>query len=143
MNTSTNNDPIRDDSFTRELLLLADGQEIEPPRELLDRMRAKIREQTVLAASITPARAAGSWTKRSWFAAAGAAAAVLMALFVFSMQASSRAWAQVVETVRAMPWVHMKSHVEGAGLAEALAEAELRNRGFRLLETSARCAATN
>ncbi len=45
--TSNTNEPNRDDAVTRELLLLADRQEIEPPRELLDRVQARLHENTV------------------------------------------------------------------------------------------------
>ena len=45
--TSNTNEPSRDDAVTRELLLLADRQEIQPPRDLLDRVRARLHENTV------------------------------------------------------------------------------------------------
>ena len=48
MKTTFNiNDPSRDDATMRELLLLADRQEIEPPRDLLDRVRARLHENSV------------------------------------------------------------------------------------------------
>ena len=53
--TSNTNDPSRDDAMTHELLLLADRQEIEPPRDVLDRVRARLHENTVR--SPLPARA--------------------------------------------------------------------------------------
>ena len=130
--TSNTNDPSRDDAVTRELLLLADRQEIEPPRDLLDRVRARLHENTVRSHSV-PMRGgqvhvfgrplpgkmrllAEKWTsprtKRAWFAGAGAAAVVLIAL-LFSLQPSSVAWSQVVEATRAMPWIHIKMEAVG------------------------------
>jgi hypothetical protein len=106
--TSNTNEPSRDDTATRELLLLADRQEIQPPRDVLDRVRARLHENTVRSPSAAPARATAPWTKRAWFAAAGAAAVVLIAL-LFSLQPSSIAWSQVAEAVRAMPWIHVKA----------------------------------
>ncbi len=106
--TSNTNEPSRDDAVTRELLLLADREEIQPPRDVLDRVRARLHENTVRSPSAAPARAAAPWTKRAWFAGAGAAAVVLIAL-LFWMQPSSIAWSQVAEAVRAMPWIHMKA----------------------------------
>ena len=107
--TSNTNEPSRDDAVTRELLLLADGQEIQPPRDVLDRVRAKLHENTVRSPSAAHRPGDESpWTKRAWFAGAGAAAVVLIAL-LFSMQPSSIAWSQVAEAVRAMPWIHVKA----------------------------------
>ena len=105
--TSNTNEPNRDDAVTRELLLLADRQEVEPPRDVLDRVRARLHENTVRSPSAAPARATAPWTKRAWFAGASAAAVVLIAL-LFCLQPSSIAWSQVAEAVRAMPWIHMK-----------------------------------
>ena len=105
--TSNTNEPNRDDAVTRELLLLADRQEVEPPRDVLDRVRARLHESTVRSPSAAPARATAPWTKRAWFAGASAAAVVLIAL-LFCLQPSSIAWSQVAEAVRAMPWIHMK-----------------------------------
>ncbi len=107
MKTTFNiNDPSRDDATMRELLLLADRQEIEPPRDLLDRVRARLHENSVRSPSAAPARATVSWTKKAWFAGAAAAAVVLIA-FLFALQPSSIAWSQVVEAVRTLPWIHM------------------------------------
>jgi hypothetical protein len=106
--TSNSNDPSRDDAVTRELLLSADRHEIEPPRDLLDRVRARLHENTVQSPLPVPVRATAPWSKRVWFAAAGTAAVVLIALF-FSLQSSSVAWSQVAEAVRALPWIHMKA----------------------------------
>ena len=132
--TSNTNDPGCDDATMRELLLSADRQEVEPPRDLLDRVRARLHENTVR--SSLPAQGgrvhvsgrpflgkirllAEKWTsprtKRAWFAGAAAAAVVLIAL-LFSLQPSSIAWSQVAEAVRAMPWIHMKA-VAGEGQA--------------------------
>jgi hypothetical protein len=111
--TSNTNDPSRDDATMRELLLLADRQEVEPPRDVLDRVRARLHESTVRSPSAAPARATAPWTKRAWFAGAGTAAVVLIALLFFSLQPSRIAWSQVAEAVRAMPWIHMK--VAGRG----------------------------
>ena len=94
----------------------ADRREIEPPRDLLDRVRARLQENTVRSPSATPARATARWTKRAWFAGAGAAAVVLIAL-LFSLQPSSIAWSQVAEAVRALPWVHIKA-VGGEGRSQ-------------------------
>ena len=48
MKTTLNtNDPSRDDATMRELLLRADRQEIEPPRDLIERVRARLHENTV------------------------------------------------------------------------------------------------
>jgi hypothetical protein len=110
--TSNTNEPNRDDAVTRELLLLADRQEVEPPRDVLDRVRARLHESTVRSPSAAPARAAAPWTKRAWFAGASAAAVVLIAL-LFCLHPSSIAWSQVAEAVRAMPWIHM--NVAGRG----------------------------
>ncbi len=106
--TSNTNEPSRDDAVTRELLLLADRQEIQPPRDVLDRVRARLHENTVRSPSAAPARARARWAKRAWFAGAGAAAVVLIA-FLFWMRPSRIAWSQVAEAVRAMPWIHMKA----------------------------------
>ena len=106
--TSNTNEPSRDDAVTRELLLLADRQEIQPPRDVLDRVRARLHENTVRSPSAARARAAAPWAKWAWFAGAGAAAVVLIAL-LFSLQPSSIAWSQVAEAARAMPWIHMKA----------------------------------
>jgi hypothetical protein len=103
--TSNTNEPGRDDATMRELLLSADRQEIEPPRDVLDGVRAKIHENTVRPA--LPVWATARRMKRAWFAATAAAAAVLIALF-FSLQPSSIAWSQVAEAVRAMPCIHMR-----------------------------------
>jgi hypothetical protein len=105
--TSNANDPSRDDAVTRQLLLLADRQEIEPPRDVLDRVRAKLHEHMVGSSSAAPARAMAAWTKRACFAGAGVAAVALIAL-LFCLQPSNIAWSQVAEAVRAMPWIHMK-----------------------------------
>jgi len=70
-------------------------------------VRARLHESTVRSPSAAPARATAPWTKRAWFAGAGAAAVVLIAL-LFCLQPSSIAWSQVAEAVRAMPWIHMK-----------------------------------
>ena len=105
--TSNTNEPNRDDAVTRELLLLADRQEVEPPRDVLDRVRARLHESTVRSPSAAAARAAAPWTKTAWFAGAGAAAVVLIAL-IFALQPPGIAWSQVAEAVRAMPWIHMK-----------------------------------
>jgi len=86
---------------------LADREEVEPPRDVLDRVRARLHENTVRSSSADPARATAPWTKRAWFAGAAAAAIVLIAL-LFCLQPSSIAWSQVAEAVRAMPWIHMK-----------------------------------
>ncbi len=77
---SNTNEPSRDDALTRELLLLADGEQIQPPRDVLDRVRARLHENTVRSPSAAPAPATAPWTKRAWFAGAGAAAVVLIAL---------------------------------------------------------------
>ena len=55
--TSNTNEPSRDDAVTRELLLLADRQEIQPPPDVLDRVRARLHENTVRSPSAAPARA--------------------------------------------------------------------------------------
>jgi len=113
MNAASNtNEPSRDDAVTRELLLLADRQEIQPPRDVLDRVRARLHENTVRSPSAAPARATAPWAKRAWFAGAGAAAVVLIAL-LFYLQPSSIAWSQVAEAVRALPWIHVKAGGEG------------------------------
>jgi hypothetical protein len=114
--TSNANDPSRDDAVMRELLLLADRQEMEPPREVLDRVRAKLHERTVRSPLASPARAMAAWTKRAWFAGAGAAAVLLIAL-LFALQPSGIAWSQVAQAVRAMPWIHMKA-VGGEGRSQ-------------------------
>jgi hypothetical protein len=114
--TSHTNEPSRDDAVTRELILLADRQEIEPPRDVLDRVRARLHESTVRSPSAAPARATAPWTKRAWFAGAGAAAVALIAL-LFCLQPSNIAWSQVTEAVRAMPWIHMKA-VDGEGRSQ-------------------------
>lgn len=113
---SNNNEPSRDDAATRELLLLADGQEIEPPRDVLDRVRAKLRENTVRSSPTSPVRMRARWPRRAWFAGAGGAAVVLIAM-LFWMQPSTTAWSQVVQTVRAMPWIHAKA-VAGDGKSQ-------------------------
>ncbi len=105
--TSNTNEPSRDDAVTRELLLLADRQEIQPPADVLDRVRARLHENAVQSPSAAPARTTASWTKRVWFAGAGAAAVVLITL-LFSRQPSTIAWSQVAEAVRAVPWIHLK-----------------------------------
>ncbi|MBC8871449.1 MAG: anti-sigma factor [Planctomycetes bacterium] len=110
--TSNTSEPSRDDALTRKLVLLADRQEIQPPTDVLDRVRARLHENTVRSPSAAPARTTASWTKRVWFAGVGAAAVVLIALF-FSMQPSTIAWSQVVEAVRAVPWIHVKEAGEG------------------------------
>ena len=114
--TSHTNEPSRDDAVTRELILLADRQEIEPPRDVLDRVRARLHESTVRSPSAAPARATAPWTKRAWFAGAGAAAVALIEL-LFCLQPSNIAWSQVTEAVRAMPWIHMKA-VDGEGRSQ-------------------------
>lgn len=114
--TSDTNDPGRDDALTRELLLLADLQQIEPPRELLDRVRAKLHENVVRSPSVAPTRTTAAWARSAWFAGAGAAA-VLLIVLLFSLQPSRIAWSQVVEAVHAMPWIHMKA-VGGEGKSQ-------------------------
>ena len=123
--TSNTNDPSRDDATMRELLLLADRQEIEPPRNVLNRVRARLHENTVRSSARRgqvhvfgrplPGKMrllAEKWTspriKRAWLAGAGAAAVVLIAL-LFSLQPAGIAWSQVAEAVRAMPWIHIKA----------------------------------
>ena len=111
--TSNPDEPSRDDAVTRELLLLADRQEIQPPPDVLDRVRARLHENLVRSPSAALARATAPWTRRVSFAGGGVAAAVLIAL-VFALRPSGIAWSQVAEAVRAMPWVHMKA-VAGEG----------------------------
>ena len=106
--TSNTNEPSRDDAVTRELLLLADRQEIQPPPDVLDRVRARLHENTVRPPSAASARATAPRIKRAWFAGAGVAAVLLIAL-LFSQQPSSIAWSQVVEAVRAVPWIQVKA----------------------------------
>ncbi len=101
---SNTNEPSRDDALTRELLLLADGQEIDPPRDVIEGVRAKLHENTVRALSDAPGRATALRTKPAWSAGTGAAAVALIA-FIFSLQPSNTAWSQVAQTVRAMPWI--------------------------------------
>lgn len=114
MKTTTDaNEPSRDDALTRELLLLADRQEIRPPRDVRDRVRASLHENTVRSRSAAPMQATALLSKWAWFAGAGAAAVVVIVL-LFSLQPSSIAWSQVAETVRAMPWIHLKA-VDGKG----------------------------
>jgi hypothetical protein len=48
------------------------------------------------------------WVRRAWLLAVGAAAVVIVAV-VFQFQSSTLAWAQVVQTVRTMPWIHIKA----------------------------------
>ncbi len=104
---SSTNDPGRDDAVMRELLLLADRQEIQPPGDVLDSVRARLHENTVPSPSAAPRRAArGTW--RAVGIGAAAAVVALIALF-FWMQPSSTAWSQVVQSVRAMPWIHAKA----------------------------------
>ena len=114
--TSNTNEPSRDDAVTRELLLLADRQEIQPPRDVLDRVRARLHENIVRSPLAAPARATAPWTKRAYFAGAGVAAVVLIAL-LFSLRPSGIAWSQVAAAVRAMPWIHMKA-VAGEGQSQ-------------------------
>ena len=120
---SNTNEPSRDDALTRELLLLADGREIQPPDDVLDRVRSKLHENTVRSPSAVPRaetrrvwRGFGIGPKKVWFAGAGAAAVMLIALF-FWMRPSNTAWSQVVQTVRAMPWIHAKA-VGGDGASQ-------------------------
>jgi hypothetical protein len=109
MSTTSNTDGTgHDDALMRELLLSADQQEVELPREVLDHVRARLHEKTVRSRLPAPTRATARWVKRACFAAAGTAAVVLIAL-VFCLQPSSIAWSQVADAVRALPWVHMKS----------------------------------
>ena len=96
-----------------------DFERLEPPLEaavqaaLADPLpedaiqRVKVRARQLATLSAAPTRAVAPWTKRAWFAGAGAAAVVLIAL-LFCLQPSSIAWSQVAEAVRAMPWIHMK-----------------------------------
>ena len=114
--TSNTDEPSRDDAVTRELLLLADRQEIPPPRDVLDRVRARLHEKIVRSPSAASARATAPWTRRACFAGAGVAAVVLIAL-LFSLRPSGVAWSQVAEAVRAMPWIHMKA-VAGEGQSQ-------------------------
>lgn len=111
--TSDSRERNSDDVIIRELLLRADRQELQPPREVLDRVRARLHEHTVRSPSAAPARARAPWIKRAWFAGAGVAAVGLIAL-LFCLSPSSIAWSQVAEAVRAMPWTHMKA-VSGEG----------------------------
>jgi hypothetical protein len=120
---SNTNEPSRDDALTRELLLLADGREIQPPDDVLDSVRAKLHETTVRSPSAAARvetrriwRGLGIGHKKAWFAGAGAAAVVLIALF-FWMRPSNTAWSEVVQTVRAMPWIHAKA-VGGDGQSQ-------------------------
>ena len=120
---SNANEPGRDDALTRELLLLADGQEIQPPGDVLERVRAKLHENTVRSPSVAPRaathriwRGIGIGPKKAWFAGAGAATVLLIAL-LFWMQPSTTAWSQVVQTVRAMPWIHARA-VGGDGKSQ-------------------------
>jgi len=106
--TSNTNEPSRDDAVTRELLLLADRQEIQPPSDVLVRVRAKLHENTVRSPSAAPTPVTATWTKRAWFAGAGTAAVVLIAL-LFSLQPSNIAWSHVAEAVRDVPWIHVKA----------------------------------
>jgi hypothetical protein len=122
--TSNTNDPNRDDAVMRQLLLLADRQEIQPPRDVVDRVRAKLHENTVRSPSAAPQAGRrqnsggfGVGPKRAWFAGAGAAAVVLIALLFWWMQPSTTAWSQVVETVRTVPWIHGKA-VGGDGKSQ-------------------------
>ncbi len=119
MNATPNtSEPHRDEALTRELLLLADRQQIQPPADLLERVRARLHEHTVRSPTAAPARATAPWTKRAWFAGAGLAAAVLIALF-FSLPPAGVAWSQVAQAVRAVPWIHAKA-VAGEGQSREL-----------------------
>lgn len=114
---SRNNEPSRDDAAMRELLLLADRQEIQPPCDLLDRVRSRLHEHTVQSPSVlqsrSSSRSSSRWSRRGWLAAIAATSVVLFA-FLFSLQPSGVAWSQVAEAVRAMPWIHLRA-VGGEG----------------------------
>jgi hypothetical protein len=105
--TSNANAPDSDDAVAQELLRSADRHEVELPGEVVERVRAKLHEHTVRSSITVPGRRAARWVKRAWFAAAGAAAAVVVAI-VLSLPSSGVAWSQVAEAVRAVPWIHIK-----------------------------------
>ena len=111
---SNNNEPSRDDAVTRELLLLADGQEIEPPRDVLDRVRAKLHENTVRSSPASPARDDEARVAQEGLVRRGRCGGSGADRMLFWMQPSTTAWSQVVQTVRAMPWIHAKA-VAGDG----------------------------
>jgi hypothetical protein len=57
--------------------------------------------------------AAGRWPKAA-LAAAGLAAAILVGVLLWN-RPQGVAWAQVAEAVRAMPWIHVKNHMQAVG----------------------------
>src|SRR5262249_30254863 len=93
----------------------ADRQEIQPPRDVLDRVRARLHENTVRSPLAAPAQAATPWTRRAWFAGGRAAGGFVGAL-LFSLYPSNSAWSRVTQAVRATPWIHVKA-VGGEGKA--------------------------
>jgi hypothetical protein len=122
--TSNTAEPSPEDAVIRELLLSANRQDIQPPRDLVYRVRARLHQDTAPARTlwdtipiVSKARRLRDtivsiprprWMRRAALAAAATAAMVLIALF-FSLPPTSSAWSQIGQAVRAMPWIHLKA----------------------------------
>jgi hypothetical protein len=115
MATDDNRDEI-------ERLIRQSCQALPPDDEFVRTLAARARHELVATLSQGPKaelpRLREKSAARPWrsavVAVAGLAAAILVGVLLWNRQEAA-AWAQVVEAVRAMPWIHMKAAGRGDG----------------------------